>query len=206
VKRVNGTVTAISLHAEQICSGNSSQPCLVWIENIQLRNGAKLSIETASSNGARPVVLRLLRPQESIKLTNGTLCQADYQGSTSAPLGCSPTPIAERLAIVASNGDDASSCNTATQILSITGSSLPAALVLMPQGSVLTSGTTAIKGLIWAKNICATSGLTLTTNNASGSSIVDGFKTTWKWDESLTFGRTVTRGIRGTGLDLFRRW
>jgi hypothetical protein len=206
VKRVNGVVTAISLHAEQLCNGNTSQPCLIWIESIQLRNGAKLSIETASSSGSRPMVLRLLRPQESIKLSNGTLCQADYQASTSAPLPCSTTPLAERLAIVASNGDEASSCSSATQVLSITGGSLPAALVLMPQGSVSTSGNAAVSGLIWAKNICAAPGLILTTTNPSGNSIIDGFKTTWKWDNSLTFGRTVTRGIRGTGLDLFRRW
>jgi hypothetical protein len=60
--------------------------------------------------------------------------------------------MAERLAIVASNGDDASSCGAATQVLSLTAASLPAALVLMPQGSVSTSGTTSINGLIWAKN------------------------------------------------------
>lgn len=206
VKRVNGSVTAISLHAEQLCNGVSTEPCLIWIESIQLRNGARLSIETSSSSGARPVVLRMLRPQDSIRLNNGLLCQADYQSSQASPLPCSSSPMAERLAIVASNGDDASSCGAATQVLSLTATSLPAALVLMPQGSVSTSGTTSINGLIWAKNICAAPGLTLRTNNVSGSSIVEGFINTWKWDSSLTFGRTITRGIRGTGLDLFRRW
>jgi hypothetical protein len=165
VKRVNGSVTAISLHAEQLCNGVSTEPCLIWIESIQLRNGARLSIETSSSSGARPVVLRMLRPQDSIRLNNGLLCQADYQSSQASPLPCSSSPMAERLAIV-----------------------------------------TSINGLIWAKNICAAPGLTLRTNNVSGGSIVEGFINTWKWDSSLTFGRTVTRGIRGTGLDLFRRW
>lgn len=206
VKRLNGAVTNISIHAEQLCGANNSQPCLIWVESIQLRNGAKLSIETASSSGVRPVVLRLLRPQESIKLSNGILCQADYQSATSAPLPCSTTPRAERLALVASNGDDATSCSTATQILSINASSLPSALVLMPQGSVSVGGAGTFSGLMWARNICAPQGLSLFSNNTDGSSIVEGFKSIWKWDNSLTFGRTVTRGIRGTGLDLFRRW
>lgn len=206
VKRLNGAVTNITIHADQLCSANNAQPCLIWIESIQLRNGAKLSIETASSNGARPVVLRLLRPQESIRLSNGTLCQADYQSATSAPLPCSTTPRAERLALVASNGDDAASCSTATQVLTVNASSLPSALVLMPQGSVSVSGAGTFNGLIWAKNICAPQGLSLFSNNSDGSSIIEEFKSTWKWDNSQTFGRTVTRGIRGTGLDLFRRW
>jgi hypothetical protein len=152
------------------------------------------------------VVLRLLRPQESINLTSGTLCQADFSASATSPLPCSSNPKAENLAIVASNGDSATSCTTATQTLKFGGTSLPAALVLMPQGSVSISSAAAMNGLLWAGTICATPGIALSTSNTSGSSIIDAFKSTWKWDSSLTFGRTITRGIRGTGLDLFRRW
>jgi hypothetical protein len=210
VKRSGGagsSVSQITLHADTICAGTSTtQPCLIWVESIQLRNGATLSIETANSQGSRPVVLRLLRPQETINLTSGKLCQADYSASATSPLPCSTSPKAENLAIVASNGDSATSCTTATQTLKFGGTSLPAALVLMPQGSVSISSAAAMNGLLWAGTICATPGIALSTSNTSGSSIIDAFKSTWKWDSSLTFGRTITRGIRGTGLDLFRRW
>ena len=210
VKRSGGvgsSITAITIHADTICGGTgTTQPCLIWMESIQLRNGATLSIETASNGGARPVVLRLLRPQETINLTSGKLCQADFSASASIPLPCSSNPKAENLAIVASNGDSASSCTTATQTLKFGGSSLPAALVLMPQGTVAISAAASMNGLLWAGNICAAPGLAISSNNTTGSSIIDGFKSLWKWDSSLTFGRTVTRGIRGTGLDLFRRW
>jgi len=210
VKRSGGagsSITAITIHADTICGGTgTTQPCLIWMESIQLRNSATLSIETASSGGARPVVLRLLRPQETINLTSGKLCQADFSASASSPLLCSSNPKAENLAIVASNGDSASSCTTATQTLKFGGSSLPAALVLMPQGTVAISSGASMNGLLWAGNICAAPGLAISSNNTSGTSIIDGFKSLWRWDSSLTFGRTITRGIRGTGLDLFRRW
>jgi hypothetical protein len=176
------------------------------MESIQLRNGATLSIETAKSGGARPVVVRLLRPQETINITSGKLCQADFSASAASPLPCSSSPKAENLAIVASNGDSATSCSTATQTLKFGGTSLPAALVLMPQGSVSITSAATMNGLLWAGTICATPGIALSTSNTGGSSIIDAFKSTWKWDSSLTFGRTITRGIRGTGLDLFRRW
>ena len=210
VKRSGGagsSITAITIHADTICGGTvTTQPCLIWMESIQLRNGATLSIETASTGGARPVVLRLLRPQETINLTSGKLCQADFSASASSPLPCSSNPKAENLAIVASNGDSASSCTSATQTLKFGGTSLPASLVLMPQGTVAISAAASMNGLLWVGNICAAPGLAISSNNTSGSSIIDGFKTLWKWDSSLTFGRTITRGIRGTGLDLFRRW
>ena len=210
VKRSGGagsSITAITLHADNICGGSTgSQPCLIWLESLQLRNGATLSIETASSQGARPVILRLLRPQETINLTSGKLCQADFAASATSTLPCSSSAKAENLAIVASNGDSATNCSSATQTLKFGGTSLPAALVLMPQGTVSISAAATMNGLLWAGNICASPGIALSTTNTGGSSIIDGFKTTWKWDDSLTFGRTVTRGIRGTGLDLFRRW
>lgn len=210
VKRSGGTgssITAITLHSDTICKDNTTtQPCLIWVESIQLSKGATLSIETATSQGPRPVILRLLRPQESINLTTGKLCQADFAASTSAPLPCSSSPKAENLVIVASNGDNSNSCSTATQNLKFGGTSLPAALVLMPQGSVSINSPATMRGLLWAGTICAKPGLALSTSNSDGSSIIDGFKNTWKWDNSLTFGRTITRGIRGTGLDLFRRW
>ena len=210
VKRSAGagtSITAITIHADTICGGTgTTQPCLIWMESIQLRNGATLSIETAGTGGARPVVLRLLRPQETINLPSGKLCQADFSSSASSPLPCSESPKAENLAIVASNGDGATSCTTATQSLKFGGSSLPAALVLMPQGTVAISSGASMNGLLWAGNICAAPGLAISSNNTSGSSIIDGFKNLWRWDSSLTFGRTITRGIRGTGLDLFRRW
>jgi hypothetical protein len=99
VRRSGGagsSISAITLHADTICAGTSTtKPCLIWVESIQLRNGATLSIETASNAGARPVVLRLLRPQETINLTSGRLCQADFSANASSPLDCSSSPKAE---------------------------------------------------------------------------------------------------------------
>jgi hypothetical protein len=63
-----------------------------------------------------------------------------------------------------------------------------------------------MRGLIWAHQICATAGLALTTTSADGGNVVDKAKTSWHWNEDLSLGITVTKGMRGTGLDMFRRW
>jgi hypothetical protein len=208
VKRNSGKVTDITLHSEQICNGSgTNQPCLVWIESIKLSNGAKLSIETGSSgNGAKPVVLRMLRSQEAIQISNGSLCQANYSASTSAPLPCSSSPKAERLAIVGTCTDPSCSAGGAPQKLTFGGNSLPAAIVLMPNGAVSITSNATMKGLLWANTINATPGINFSTSNTDGSNILDAAKSLWNWDKTLNFGRTISQGIRGTGLDMFLRW
>ena len=188
----NGTIT---LPGSAICVDQQVKPCLLWIEKIKLSGIKKLLI---ASNQA--VVLRMFRPLESIALVSpSSLCAAN-SGETTC------RQEAERLAIVANGGDSPSSCAAATQKLSISGNALPAALVLMPQGTVNATASASMRGLIWAHQICATAGLALTTTSADGGNVVDKAKTSWHWNEDLSLGITVTKGMRGTGLDMFRRW
>jgi hypothetical protein len=63
-----------------------------------------------------------------------------------------------------------------------------------------------MKGLLWANTINATPGINFSTSNTDGSNILDAAKSLWNWDETLNFGRTISQGIRGTGLDMFLRW
>jgi hypothetical protein len=212
VKRTGNKITNITIHANDICTAEgptSTKPCVLWIDGIQLKDGATLSIETASSQGARPVVLRMFETQTTINIASGTLCQAAFAISTATTLGCNTTAAkAENLAIVASNGDSSSKCDdTATQNLKFGGESLPAALVLMPEGTVTIINTAAtLSGLLWAGNICAANGITVLSTNIDSTSVIDGFKRLWDSKNNLTFGRTITRASRSTGLDFFRRW
>ena len=83
---------------------------------------------------------------------------------------------------------------------------LPSALVVLPQGTVSVQRPSSLRGLVWAHNICASGGIYLSTTEPGGQSVIQGLKDTWSPDESLSFGRTVTKGVRGTGLDMFVRW
>jgi hypothetical protein len=207
-----GKITNITIHAENICvaeDNTSTKPCVLYIDGIQLKDGATLSIETARNNGARPVVLRMFE-RSTININRGTLCQAGFNGSTTDTLGCNNSAKAENLAIVASNGDNSTNCNAngATQNLKFGGGSLPAALVLMPQGTVTIINTAAtLSGLLWAGNICAANGITVSSTNLDTTSkVIAGFKALWDSKNTLTYGRTNTRASRGGGLDFFRRW
>ena len=208
VQRSGGRISQITLHSEDICQSDPSKPCALWIENIKLTRGATLSVETSGAGGARPVVLRMLRPQESIELTSGQLCQASYRPGQSGPLPCqNPNQSkANQLVILGTGGTKTTSCSNSGQRLSFGGMALPSALVVLPQGTVSVQRPSALRGLVWAHNICADGGLYLSTTEPGGQSVIQGFKDTWSPDESLSFGRTVTKGVRGTGLDMFVRW
>jgi hypothetical protein len=212
VKVVGGKITNITIHADNICTAEgltSTKPCVLWIDGIRLTNGATLSIETAISTGAaRPVVLRMLEREKTINIASGTLCQAAFNPNPTTTLSCNTAAKAENLAIVASWGDSSSKCDgTATQNLKFGGGSLPAALVLMPEGTVTIINTPAtMSGLLWAGNICAARGITVSSTNFDNTSVINGFKALWDSKNTLTFGRTNTRASRGGGLDFFRRW
>ena len=62
--------------------------------------------------------------------------------------------------------------------------------------------------MIWARNICTASGGFNLKTSDSGKSVVEQANTAWKWQEKRFpgYGLMVVRGIRGTGLDTFRRW
>jgi hypothetical protein len=188
----NGTIT---LPGSALCADQQAKPCLLWIEKIKLSGVKKLLI---ASNQA--VVLRMFRPLESISVVSpSSLCAAN-SGETS----CGQE--AERLAIVANSGDSPSSCAAATQKLSFNGNAIPAALILMPQGTVNVTGSASMRGLIWAHQVCATAGLAITTTAPDNGNIIDKAKTSWHWNDDISLGVSVTKGLRGTGLDMFRRW
>ena len=63
-------------------------------------------------------------------------------------------------------------------------------------------------GIIWAQNICTRDyTFTLKTFDNNGS-VVEAANTLWSWPDKgfPGYGQMVVRGIRGTGLDTFRRW
>jgi hypothetical protein len=70
----------------------------------------------------------------------------------------------------------------------------------MPTGSVSISSKTSMNGVLWASNICTPNGIDIYNSD------IQGILTTWNLNGNITFGRTLTRGIRGTSMDKFRRW
>ena len=73
-----------------------------------------------------------------------------------------------------------------------------------------TQKSTKLNGLIWADAICTEkkNSFSLVTDNINGSSVVRDLYQQWDWEEKNFpgYGQMVIRGIRGTGLDTFRRW
>jgi len=197
----NAAPTQITLHSDYLCQGKADKPCLVKIQNLKLTNGVRLSIAT----GDKPVILRLVNANSQMDLSGGILCQAEGSTASNGTLPCSQQAKAERLVIAAPEGTPSASCSTATANLTLQGNSLPAAVVLMPKGSTQLSGPATMNGLLWSSNLCAQAGLTLSSNNADGSSVISGFRQLWA-DSSFQFGRTAWRGVRGSTHDLFRRW
>ena len=194
--------TLIRISSSSICPGTpTTTPCILKIDNINL-TAKTLGIETSS----RHVILAMNRRSFITLQDTGKICQVDNGGTA-----CSTSPRAENLIITAINSTNISCTanpNTSSdqQILTFGGNSLPSAIALMPTGSISITSNASMNGLLWANKICATPGINLSTNNNDGSSIINGFLSTWKPDSSFSFGRTITRGIRGTSLDVFRRW
>ena len=119
---------------------------------------------------------------------------------------CNEKP--ERFVISASAGTDELSCAASAHVLDFAGDSLPHAIVHLRKGTVRPSTAASLHGVIWAHNICTSDvDFTLKTSN-SGKSVVEQANTLWQWEEKRFpgYGQMVVRGIRGTGLDTFRRW
>jgi Tfp pilus assembly protein PilV len=211
----NGDV--IRLSANELCKG-SGNDCHVYVEHINLTK-TRLLIETSEN---RPVVLHLeypgtstVDPAESnitgsINLASGSqLCGVDSGSSN-----CNGKP--EELVILSavSKPNGLRSCLVTPQsdpyVLAFEGDSLPHATIHLIPGIVKTgSSRTSLNGLIWADGICTNSGpFSLITDTSQGGSVVRALSERWGW-ESKNFpgyGQMVTRGVRGTGLDTFRRW
>lgn len=197
--------TQITLHSDYLCEGKTDKPCLVRVQNLKLTDGISLSVETGANGTSTPVILRLVDGSTHFDLAGGTLCQAGSAASQASTLPCSSTAKAEHLVIAAPEGSASNSCTNQAFNLTLEGDSLPAAVVLMPKGSTELSGPASLRGLLWSNSICAQPGLTLSTTNPDGSSVIAGFRQLWG-KPSFQFGRTAWRGVRGSTHDLFRRW
>jgi hypothetical protein len=209
--------SVIRLSTNELCEGTGSN-CHIFVEHINLTS-TRLLIETSAN---RPVVLHLeypgsttVDPSEpgitgSINLGNSAqLCGVDVGRST-----CNGNPEQLIILSAAPKPGGVRSCEVSPQtdqyVLAFNGDSLPHATVHLIPGVVKTgSNNTSLNGLIWADGICTDAGsFALITDTNSDSTVVQDLNEQWGW-ESQNFpgyGQMVTRGIRGTGLDTFRRW
>ena len=196
----------IKIKSNVLCKDQTGFECHVFIEHMKL-SATQLLIES----GQRPVVLHLEKPQGDainsnlsgqIKLTGTSkLC-----GVTGESTSCNGKP--ERLVITANAGQTGMACNASTHVLSFEGDTLPHAFIHLPRGTVKASADSKLHGVIWAHSICAKDGGIHLVTEDSNSTVVRAADDLWEWSEEgfPGYGRMVTRGIRGTGLDTFRRW
>ena len=199
----------IRLREKDICI-NKKGDCHIYIDRINL-NRSKLLIE----NDSRPVVLHLLAPgpgqsnnqSESASITlgsNALICGVDANSNT-----CNQRP--ERLVITTDATQAPERCTTRNQRINLSGNSLPAALVLMRQGTVSLQSDTTLRGMIWSHSYCSNNNrlsLDASTKLAGGETLMQKASDLWNWGSKgfAGYGRKITRGIRGTGLDQFQRF
>lgn len=212
-----GGGSVIRLSASELCKGTGDD-CHVFVEHINLTS-TRLLIETSAD---RPVVLHLeypgtstVEPSEpgitgSINLGSG----AQLCGVSPGVDSCNGKPEQLIILSAAPKPGGGRSCNASPSsdqyVLAFDGDSLPAASVHLIPGIVKTgTSSTSLNGLIWADAICSDAGpFQLITGTSGNSTVVRDLNKQWDW-ESQNFpgyGQMVTRGIRGTGLDTFRRW
>ena len=201
----------IVIKQDDICIDSSSFECHMYIEHMNLSK-TQILIETGTNANARPVVLHLELPNTTsaqtiyssgnIKLKGTSLlCGVDKAGTI-----CNEKP--ERFIIAATVGTDDLSCDADVHVLDFAGNSLPHAMVHLRKGTVKPSSDATLHGIIWAQNICTQDvEFTLKTFDSDGS-VVEAANTLWQWPNKgfPGYGQMVVRGIRGTGLDTFRRW
>lgn len=219
-KRVTwSAANKILIKASDICENKQeANVCNVYIEHVKLAN-TMIFIETDIN---RPVVLKLQSPDNAplrtdlsneYSLTGASLiCGIDRlpenQIDNIEPENCNEKP--ELFIVASQNGGATNNCN-ANEIkgtLSFGGLNLPAAWVVWPNGSIQLNADTNTKGIFWGNSICTNSyGLSLDTTTADNTTpIVTAGEQQWSWDVEKRYGRTVLRGIRGTGFDTFSRW
>lgn len=210
--------SVIRLSTSELCQGTGDD-CHIFVEHINLTS-TRLLIETSAK---RPVVLHLeypgtstVSPSEpgitgSINLGSG----AQLCGVSAGENNCNGKPEQLIILSAAPKPDGVRSCLASPQtdkyVLAFDGNSLPAASVHLIPGIVKTgTGTTSLNGLIWADGICTDAGpFDLITGTSGGdSTVVRDLDEQWDWANQNFpgFGQMVSRGIRGTGLDTFRRW
>ncbi|WP_413324602.1 hypothetical protein [Synechococcus sp. MIT S9503] len=215
VSKNNSTNTTV-INPSGICQSKTADDdiCHIYVERINLTN-EKIVFEL--DNTMKAVVLHLEYPDNAtdprrqngdgrIQLRNGSkLCVGQIN-----PSGCDTDLAPEKLVITSSSGPKPNQCVNAGSkpyVLQIEGNSLPAALIHMPNGTVNLVGAPnpEMTGIIWASSICANNnGLKLTTS-VGGKSVIERAQLFWDWLPEDAYGRTVLRGVRGEGYDLFRR-
>ena len=209
--------SVIRLSANELCKGTGDD-CHVFVEHINLTS-TRLLIETSAN---RPVVLHLeypgtstVDPSEpgitgSINLGSGAqLCGVDTGGTT-----CNGKPEQLIILSAAPKPSGVRGCGVSPQtdqyVLAFDGDSLPHATVHLIPGIIKTgTSSTSLNGLIWADGICTDAGpFALITGTTGDSTVVRDLNAQWGWENQNFpgYGQMVTRGIRGTGLDTFRRW
>ena len=200
---------SVRIPATAICPGHSGD-CHVYVEHINLQKNSRLLIE----NDSRPVVLHMELPQGASPSPSGMSGgiqlgnNAQICGVNTGSDRCNNSP--ERFVITASSGDSPQNCQPSQQQLKIQGTSLPSAMVSLPRASVHLTGDTQLRGMIWAHAFCANGyQLTLTTTDIGSNqhlSVQAGELWEWKNSGFTGIGRTINRGILGTGIDTFRQW
>ena len=221
----------IVLRDSDLCANESNEPqgnvCHVYIEHMNLSR-SKIYIENSKK---RPIVLHLEPPSGAERRNDligsyelketSLLCginpfNEDTSGRTNAKEAPSTGDTAcnrkaELLILASSEGNPTTDCknNTKEGTLHIGGDVLPAAMINMPNGNIeLNAGNTVTKAVIWANSICTGSNQSLnldTTTSDNQTSIISQAEQQWDWPEKR-YGRTIVRGIRGTGFDTFSRW
>ncbi|MDB4338215.1 hypothetical protein N9997_02605 [Synechococcus sp. AH-603-L18] len=224
----------ITLKESDLCASDSGSPqsnvCHIYIEQLNLKRSSIL-IENSSN---RPIVLHLETPDgverrseiKSIENTdyiyeltgnsqlcginkNNALTEDNINQNSGNINNCNLHP--ERFIIASNQGDATTACygNEKLATLRFGSSNIPAAIINMPNGNIEFNNNTSMKAVIWASSICIGNGnqLALSTTSADGNTaIVTKAEEQWQWAEEKRYGRTVARGIRGTGFDTFSRW
>ena len=211
-RRVNGSwqsTATIRLSANDICTGKTGD-CHVFVDRINLSR-SKLLIE----NSSRPVILHLLGPgtggsnsnfeTSAITLGNNALiCGVDTNSNR-----CNQRP--ERLVIITEATEAPDQCRSNNHRINLSGNSLPAAMLLMRNGTVSLQNDTTLRGMIWGHSFCSNNhrlALSAETQSSTASTLMQTASDLWQWSRKgfSGYGRRITRGIRGTGLDQFQRF
>ena len=202
----------IKMSREDICPENpNSNVCHLYVEHLNLSN-TEIYIE----NVGRPVVIHpyLASGNRRTDLSNyqyslqgsAKLCGVDSISSNN----CNEKP--QNLVITSENKSPTLGCSSEEQSqndIKFEGNSLPAAWFSMQSGRVRPKNA-SMNGIIWASAICPEGIFNLTTEGVNNEGTTEAFalqgKSLWNWSDRAGLGRRIVRGIRGSGLDIFKRW
>ena len=201
----------IIIQQDDICEGSQSFECHIYVEHMNL-NDTEILIETGSTLSPRPVVVHLELPkQDSMRMPrmSGNIVlggNSKFCGINNGSKTCNGRP--ERFVLSAAAGTDNLSCDGNSHVLDFSGNSLPHAIVHLRKGTVRPTADATLHGVIWAQNICTVGTDFSLETSASNQPVVEAAYELWNWKDKdfPGYGQMVVRGIRGTGLDTFRRW